>query len=239
MKRLATYTVSAILAFTPLYGCNITDAENEYPDSFGSVRIAHVTPDADSVDYFMGDEVLFSSISPDSVSNFIDVRTGVRNNGLLSNSDTLFSSNSVFFEFESRYTTFVIPDTSIAGNARIRTLEHNLIVNPDGNAKLRFLNAVQGAPEFDIYVTDPGLEDLSGEFPNWNEFSYNHEPEEERPRYQAFPPGVNRVRIMETGTSNVLFDEEISLDSEVNYTAVIRPNAAGDAPASLFTITDN
>lgn len=258
MTRSIIYVLAMIMLVAALHSCNITDAENEYPDGKASVRVVNIAPlSTSAITYINKGETIFSGIEFGDITDYADVPVGKNPDGFLDeNGDTLIARVDIrdmendlrFFDFERNFTVFAMHGPDSTGNVRIRSMEIEDTPNHEGYARVRVLHAVSGLDVVDIYLTEPD-ENIDQENLFAFDIGFNneggssddedHSAPAEMPLYSDVEPGVYNLQLTLTDDSDVIFEEEVEFGESRNYTMVLYPNAANDDIERVMLVADN
>jgi len=253
MTRLFFYALAVTLIIVTIHACDLVETSDPYPDGKASVRVVHVAPLAESIQYFHKDEFVFSGLNFGDVTEYVDVPVGRNHDGFFdADGDTLIFRDDLagnfldmrFLDFERNFTVFALHGGSATGNVHIRSMEIEPTPNAEGQVRLRVLHAVSGASEVDIYLTEPG-----GSISDDNLFlfdiGFNNEGGDagsepaEMPLYFPTDPGTFEVKLTEAESSDVIFSQEVELGASRNYTMIIFPNEANDGIDRVMLLPDN
>ena len=253
MTRLFFYALAVTLLIVTIHACDLLETSDPYPEGNASVRIVHVAPMADTLQYFHKDEIVFTGLNFGDVTEYVDVPVGRNPDGFLGvDGDTLIVRNDLagnfldmrFLDYERNFTVFALHGGSATGNVHIRSMEIEPTPNAEGQVRMRVLHAVSGAPAVDIYLTEPG-ESISDENLFLFDIGFNNEGGDagtapsEMPLYFPTDPGTYEVKITVAESSDVVFSQEVELGASRNYTMVIFPTEENDGVDRVMLLPDN
>ena len=261
MIRLFYFALAISLLVMTLHACDFIepDTDKPFPEGMASVRVVNLAPLSTSISYFHKDQVVFNNIDFGDVTGYADVEVGYNVDGFLSaGGDTLRARREAFrdmpddmrfFDFERTFTVYVLHSAdSLAGYTYIRSMEIEPTPNAEGNARIRVLHAAPGVGAVDIYLASPG-EEISEDNMFDEEIPFNNEggssaannnsAPSEMPLYTTMPAGTYNVMLTLSGETDVVFEEEVTLNSSGNYTMVLYPKEDLTGVEKVLLLNDN
>ncbi|MFO8029608.1 MAG: DUF4397 domain-containing protein [Cyclonatronaceae bacterium] len=255
MTRFFLYALAVTLLVVTMHACDILETDKPFPEGEASVRVVHIAPLAsESISYFHRDELLFTNLDFGDVTEYVDVPVGRNIDGFLdADGDTLIARDGVssggsyldevFLDFTGNYTVFALHGSG-DGNVHIRSMEVEPTPNAEGNSRVRILHAVSGAPEIDVYLTEPGSDISSDnlflfEIPFNNEGGAVDESPATLPLYSVAEPGTYEVKVTVSDDNDVIFTQEVTLEANGNYTMVFVPTETNDGIERVMLLADN
>ncbi len=145
MKYHQLYLLSGLLlSVLFLQSCELT-ADNEFPDTEAAIRVVNYHPTLDSIEVKYHNGVDFATAIFNEVTEYQNIKAGGNRFDIpaILEIDSLFNKNKVFLmEYDRNYLMVTLGnvDTLI-----VRVLDNNPISNPQGNNRVRFLNAIKGS----------------------------------------------------------------------------------------------
>lgn len=218
--------------------CSGKDSTNVTGPNGGTARVRFVNAisDTSGLNLTVGDTGAFSAVrfgSTTTGGSYVTVPAG---------NDSLYiraaGNNSLVTSLAHNLTaggdyTVVLSGSAAAPNVLV--LSDTNTAPASGNAAFRFVNAAYGNPNMDVYVTAPGVSDLTGQTATVSNFAYGSGS-----TYYDFAPGAYRVRFANTGTTTAGIDVNTlpALTAGQIRTIVALPPAPGQTSLGYVMLND-
>lgn len=214
---------SLLMAF--LAGCGSGSSDDT------RLRLIHASPDSDSLDILVDDEVERSGVVYSEVTDYFKVENGTRRLRVFP-----ASSNLPAIDFSTRLSEGF--DYTLVATGFEGAVDPLLLVDdntdPDfGEIKLRIVHAAPSMGRIDIYVTREGR-DISDIEPEFSNVLFTEDTE-----YLEINEGEYQIRVTPARTKSVILDTGgIRFRDQDVRSIVLFDNAGGGAPFRSTVVAD-
>lgn len=222
--------LAVLLGALSLAGCNSSSSN----DPTSELRVLHASPDAPKVNVIAGGEAVLEGVDYKIGSGYLTVPEGtltVAVDGILPGDNTATVIGPVDLPLESgtRYT--VVAFGEVAAIEPVVVTVPVATIGAD-ETRVQVLHAAPAAPEVDVFVVEPGINDPTGLAP------LGAFDQKETLGPITVPAGEYRILVTLAGDTGVVFDSgPVTLPggADLLLTAV-NNTAAGDSPISLVAM---
>jgi uncharacterized protein DUF4397 len=197
----------------------------------GRLRIVHLSPDGPPVDATLDGDTLLTNLAYLGSSDYLDLSEAGHTLQI-----SAFETGATLIDTD--VTIADATDYTLLAADSLRKIRPILLTDdnsPPPAGKIR-VRAVQGAPSaptgVDIYVTQPGT-DLTNETPAATNVKFGAVSP-----YVDADAGTYEVRVTPTGSTEVLIDGTLTLESGQVRTAIAVDAAAGGGALDLLVLDD-
>lgn len=214
----------AVVALFALMACG----DDNDSSSAGRVRVAHLSPDAGTLQLVVNGQVVLNGFTYPNSSNYFDVNAGTREVRLEPNGGgTPFLSQNVEITGAEDRTLLAV---NTAANMEGVDLTDDNTAPVSGHVKVRLVHAVPSVGAVDIYVTAPGAALGTPTVANV--------PFKGASAYLDLAAGSYEFRVTPAGSATVLIDQTQSLLAGYIVTIAAREADGGGEPLGYALFLD-
>ena len=209
MRKLLPYLLGSLCAFAAV-GCGGSGETILGTEQNPRVRAINFAATTNPVDIRVNNETILDNAAFNTVGTYRVVENGTRNvdvfdsvtNGVIATTDP-----DPLFELSQYYSVVAYNSGDSVQVARV--LENRN--PPAGQGQVRVVNLANGVGTVDVYLTEPSA-DITGATPTSDNLAFGT-PSTTEQEYARRAPGTYRIRITPSDSQNVIFDQNVTLDS--------------------------
>lgn len=229
MRRIVPYLlISAALA-----GCDPTGNGVPIGVSSTDLRVANFVTDANGINVFDNDGVLFTSVPFASTSQFTQISADTDVFTFRQTTpDFVIGSDTFNLLADKIYTLYVVGEMTAH---RTLLAKRDTILPAAGQYRIRFIHGIESFSPFALDFFDDSTSSLIGLTPSWPGLGYAVGS-----NYVAVDTGVRRIRITKTGLTTTILDTVLPdpIPSGSVVTLVASNVAGGGAGIEVHIVND-
>lgn len=225
MRKILT-AVLGIAAAIALVGCGGTSALGLSNNP--RVRVVNAFYAPDRVNAKIDNQTVLTSATTGQSSQYTVFNNGnhdITFTDATTNGQLVVATNQLF-ELDTYYT---IVGYGGPGSGSVIVLPDLRVVS-GASAQVRVINAATNFQNVDVYITAPG-DDISNMAPTSVSTLGSTES-----IYSQLQPNTYQIRIVESGTKNVLATQNLTVTSQQNYTIVVSPDGSSNSSAKTTVL---